>query len=217
MEKILNEGGVSIVLDLVNMIHEKRAYLGEIDGAIGDGDHGVNMDKGFQMAAEQIQAEQVTSLSGGLITLGRTLIMDIGGSMGPLYGTFFREMGKQCKNLEQIGKEEFGEMLQAAYTGLRKFDKAQVGDKTLQDTLVPALAAYESAVETGKDFSACLRDMENAAEKGWLSTKDMVAKIGRASRLGERSRGVLDAGATSCYLILQTLQTSICEKLQSEE
>lgn len=212
--KLQNEGGVRIVLDLVNMIHEKRAYLGEIDGAIGDGDHGVNMDKGFQMAAEQIRADGVTSLSGGLTTLGRTLIMDIGGSMGPLYGTFFREMGKKCKNLDAIEREDFMEMLQAAYDGLRKFDKAQVGDKTLQDTLVPAVAAYRAALEDGKDFAACLEEMRAAAEVGWLSTKDMVAKIGRASRLGERSRGVLDAGATSCYLILQTLQQSITEKLE---
>lgn len=211
--KFLNEGGVSIVLDLVDMIHDKRVYLGEIDGAIGDGDHGVNMDKGFQMAAGQIQTDHVTSLSGGLTTLGRILIMDIGGSMGPLYGTFFREMGKQCKALEFIEKEDFLFMLQAAYAGLRKFDKAQVGDKTLQDTLVPALAAYQESLEAGNDFCTCLEDMRAAAETGWLSTKDMVAKIGRASRLGERSRGVLDAGATSCYLILHTLQQSICAKL----
>lgn len=211
--KFQNEGGVSAVLDLVEMIRAKRDYLSEIDGAIGDGDHGVNMDKGFQMAAREIASGQVTSFSQGMITLGRVLIMDIGGSMGPIYGTFFREMGKSCKDLEYIDREVFYSSLSAAYQGLRKFDKAQVGDKSLQDTLIPALEGYRRALEAGEEFAACLEAMREAAETGWRSTKDMVAKIGRASRLGERSRGVLDAGATSCYLILETLQKSITRQL----
>lgn len=212
--KFVNKANAAIVEELAQEIQDKKEYLSEIDGAIGDGDHGVNMAKGFKLSVDNIHNEGAESFSEAMNVLGRTLIMDIGGSMGPLYGTFFREMGKAGKNLEEIDKKQFGVMLDAAQAGLKRFDKAQVGDKTLQDTLVPAISAYHKAVEEGKTFDGCLADMEEAARNGWESTKDMVAKIGRASRLGERSRGFYDAGATSCYLILKSLANSISKRLK---
>lgn len=208
MESFRNDRGASVVLDLIKTIQDNKEYLSEVDGAIGDGDHGVNMNKGFTLCKAKL-ADREVSLSEALNTLGRTLIMEIGGSMGPLYGTFFMELSKACKGKEEINKEVFGEMMEASLKGLQTFDKAKVGDKTLMDTLVPAIEAYKEAVTEKKSFREALGDMKAAAEKGKESTRDMVAKIGRASRLGERSRGVLDAGATSCNLILQSMANSI--------
>ena len=142
------------------------------------------------------------NLSEGLSILGETLLDDIGGSMGPLYGMLFDEMAMACEDAEEIDAEVFGEMVTNAVEGLQEISPAKVGDKSLIDTLVPAKEAFITAKEEGKEFAQCLEAMNEAAEKGWQSTKDLVAKIGRASRLGERSRGVLDAGATSCYFIV---------------
>ena len=196
--------GQIIVEKLAQMIHENRTYLSEIDGAIGDGDHGINMDKGFSMAAQQLKNKEL-GLSEALKVLGNILLEEIGGSMGPLYGTFFRRMARVAKTKEQIDAVVFEEMLQQGLEGLQSIGNAKVGDKTLLDTLVPALDALKEANQVKKQFKEALNAMVVAAKNGMDSTVEMVAKVGRASRLGERSRGVLDAGATSCYLILKTM------------
>ena len=169
------------------------------------------MDKGFQMAGERL--EEGMNMSDALRTLGRTLLMDIGGSMGPLYGQFFKAMAKVSKGVEAVTAEIFATMLEAAYAAIRELGEAKPGDKTLVDTLDPASAAMRRAVDEGRAFSEALEAMTAAAEGGWRSTEDMVAKIGRASRLGERSRGVLDAGATSCYLMLKSMADTTQELL----
>ncbi|MBQ6373826.1 MAG: dihydroxyacetone kinase subunit L [Clostridia bacterium] len=209
MSEFLNKDGKVIVEKLIKAIQDNKTYLSDIDGLIGDGDHGINMNKGFTMCAERL--EDGMSLSESLKTLGRVLMMEIGGSMGPLYGTLFNKMARACKSEEAIGRDMFGKMLSDAVAGVSELGSAKVGDKTLMDVLIPADEAYKAAVAADKDFKASLEDMKAAAEKGWLSTKDLVAKIGRASRLGERSRGVLDAGATSCNLILQTMADAMIE------
>lgn len=208
MESFKNEKGSVIVSNLIKTIQENKDYLSEVDGAIGDGDHGINMNKGFTICAERLGGTQA-DLSGALKTLGRVLLMEIGGSMGPLYGTFFIEMSKACAGKEEIDKQLFCEMLKAALAGISSLGNAKVGDKTLMDTLVPAVEAYEARITQGKTFADALADMKAAAEKGKESTRDLVAKVGRASRLGERSRGVLDAGATSCNLILQSMADTV--------
>jgi len=200
--------GKKIVLDLVNMIQTNASYLSEIDGAIGDGDHGVNMSKGFTLAKKSLAANDV-DLYTSLYILGDTLFTEIGGAMGPLYGTFFMEMAEVCKYKADIDRQVFGQMLRTAFTGVQDIGGAKLGDKSIIDTLAPATAAYEEAVANGKMFSEALQDMVQAAERGKESTRNMIAKIGRASRLGERSRGVLDAGATSCWLILTSIANSI--------
>ncbi|MHB8062415.1 MAG: dihydroxyacetone kinase subunit DhaL [Ruminiclostridium sp.] len=210
MESFRNADGSIIVKNLIKIIQKNKDYLSEVDGAIGDGDHGVNMNKGFTLCETKLGDSKV-SMSEALNVLGRTLIMEIGGSMGPLYGTIFMGLSKACKDKETIDKYAFGEMLQTAMEGLQAFDKAKVGDKTLVDTLAPAIDAYKAAIAGEKSFKEALADMKVAAEKGKESTRDMVAMIGRASRLGERSRGILDAGATSCNLILQSMADSIIE------
>ncbi|MFW6368871.1 MAG: dihydroxyacetone kinase subunit DhaL [Spirochaetota bacterium] len=202
-ESFSNSQGRIIVERLIETIHSNRAYLSEIDGKIGDGDHGINMDKGFQMTAERL--EEGMDMSAALKTLGRTLVMEIGGSMGPLYGQFYKAMAKASKDAQEIDASVFADMLEAAYEAIRKLGDAKPGDKTLVDTLDPAAAALRAAVNEGKGFSESLDAMLAAAKQGWESTEEMVSKVGRSSRLGERSRGVLDAGATSCYLMLETM------------
>ena len=209
MSGFLNKDGRVVVDKLIVAIQTNKEYLSDIDGLIGDGDHGINMNKGFTICQERL--EDGMGLTEALKTLGRVLMMEIGGSMGPLYGTLFNKMSRASKDEEMITRDVFGKMLSDARIGVSELGSAKVGDKTLMDVLIPADEAYKAAQAAGKDFKDCLADMKVAAEKGWQSTKDLVAKIGRASRLGERSRGVLDAGATSCNLILQTMADAIIE------
>jgi len=213
MEYFLNAEGSTIVENIITTIQDNAAYLSEIDGAIGDGDHGINMNKGMTMCQEQLAGKQV-DLTTAIKTLGRILLMEIGGAMGPLYGTFFREMAKASKDKEQIDAQVFLAMLKGALSGVQGIGNAKVGDKTMIDTLVPAIEAYEAALHDGKSFQDALEELKRAAEAGKESTKDLVAKVGRSSRLGERSRGVLDAGATSCWLILRTTADSIIPLLR---
>lgn len=213
MASFKNADAGIIVDQLIKTIQEQRDYLSEIDGKIGNGDHGINMNKGFTMCEDKLKGKTY-NLSEGLSILGETLLDDIGGSMGPLYGMLFDEMAMACKDAEEIDAEVFGEMVTNAVEGLQEISPAKVGDKSLIDTLVPAKEAFIAAKEEGKEFAQCLEAMNEAAEKGWQSTEDLVAKIGRASRLGERSRGVLDAGATSCYFIVTGIGKAAIELLK---
>ncbi len=210
MDAIDNAGHGVIVEEIAAVIVANKAYLSEIDGKIGDGDHGVNMAKGFGRAAERIHGQDV-SLEEALATLSDVLMSEIGGSMGPLYGLMFEDMAAVLKGRDTIDAETFSAMLHAGLDGVRGVGGAEVGDKTLMDTLVPAVAAFDAHKAEG--FAPALAAMSAAAEKGRDSTLDLVAKIGRASRLGERSRGVLDAGATSCCLILSTFGGAIARRL----
>ncbi len=212
MENFRNKDGGRVVEALIRTIQENAVLLSDIDGAIGDGDHGINMKKGFTLCAERIAGKSL-SMSDGLSTLGSVLIGEIGGAMGPLYGTFFREMAKSSREKESIDASVFQSMIEKATEGVVGLGNAHVGDKTLLDALAPARDAFGAAVRTGKTFSEALTAMAEAAEKGKESTRDMVARVGRASRLGERSRGVLDAGAASCCLILASMARSMSQLL----
>ena len=212
MDKFTQEAGSLVIDRLITAIQENKQYLSDIDGAIGDGDHGINMNKGFTLCREALD-KQPGDFTYGLKTLGKILMMKIGGSMGPLYGKFFLSMGKAFEGQPEIGKEEFGAGLKAALDAIHAISPAQVGDKTLMDVLIPAEEAYNSATAEGRNFPEALDAMDAAALKGRDSTVDMVAKLGRSSRLGERSRGVMDAGSASCYLILHTMAATIKELL----
>lgn len=201
--------GVSIVEKVILTIQENKQYLSDIDGLIGDGDHGVNMNKGFTMAGAELEKQAVEDVSKAFSILYRTLLVKIGGSMGPLYGQLFKGVSEAFKEKENLGAEDVKLALANAVENIQKISPAQVGDKTLLDTLVPASNAYAESLAADGDFAKALQTMQAAAKAGAESTKDMVAKLGRASRLGERSRGVQDAGATSCYLILNAMGDSI--------
>lgn len=204
MQTFTNTAGSAIVDQMILTIQENKQYLSDIDGLIGDGDHGINMNKGFTLCREELD-KNPGNLSYSLKVLAKILMMKIGGSMGPLYGKFFKAIGMALEGKEEIGINEMGEALKAAVDAIASISPAIVGDKTLIDTLIPAVDAYLKAINEGKSFSHALEVLKIAAREGRDSTKDMVAKLGRASRLGERSRGVLDAGATSCCLILETI------------
>lgn len=212
MSTFKNEDGKSVLLRMVKGIQDNKAYLGEVDGLIGDGDHGMNMNKGFSVFEERFK-EKDLSFTEGLDELGMILLNEIGGSMGPIYGTIFMDMAEAGEDLEEISAADFAKMLAAGLEGLCGIVDARVGDKTLVDTLSPAVDVMKKAAETGEDFKVALSEMKAAAEAGRDSTKDMVAKYGRSSRLGERSRGVLDAGATSCCIILTAMADGIMELL----
>jgi phosphoenolpyruvate---glycerone phosphotransferase subunit DhaL len=202
-----------IARDLVAAIVRDAARLSELDGAIGDGDHGINMSKGFRLADARL-GDAVPDLAQGLQILGDTLLNEVGGAMGPIYGTFFGEMGQHLGDAGRIDRASFALALSAATGAVHQLGGAAPGDKTLIDVLVPALAAYDNAAGRDDAFAACLDAMDMAACDGLATTRDMIAKVGRAARLGERSRGTLDPGAASCRLLLATLADGLRKRLQ---
>lgn len=208
MDKFLNAEGKPILEKMVQTIQKNKGYLGDIDGLIGDGDHGMNMNKGFTMFWEQF-GEKELSFTVGIGELGTLLFTQIGGSMGPIYGTIFTEMSDAGCDFEEIGIGEFTAMLEAGMNGLFEIVDARVGDKTLVDTLSPSIDALKKAQAEGKNFNDALSDMKAAAAAGRDSTVNLVAQFGRAARLGERSRGVQDAGAASCCLLLTAMADGI--------
>lgn len=206
MASFKNSDGKSIVMAAIKAVQTNKDYLGEIDGLIGDGDHGMNMNKGFSICEDRIKDQDI-SFSDALSTLGDILLSEIGGSMGPIYGTIFMDMADEAQ--DDIDAQVFSKMLSNGLDGLKDIIEARVGDKTLVDVLEPAVAEFAKSAEAGNDFAASLEMLKEKAEVGKESTKDLVAKFGRSSRLGERSKGVLDAGATSCNIILQAMADKI--------
>ncbi|MEA4813784.1 MAG: dihydroxyacetone kinase subunit DhaL [Oscillospiraceae bacterium] len=209
-----NKAGKPILLAMVKSIQDNKTYLGDVDGLIGDGDHGANMNKGFTMFETRHGAEDF-SFTEGLNNLAMILLNEIGGSMGPIYGTIMMGI---ADSLDESGSDEidlaaFSKALSAGLEELYGIVDARPGDKTLVDTLAPASSSLQKDAEAGTSFAEALAHMKDAAEKGRDSTNDMVAKYGRSSRLGERSRGVLDAGSCSCCLILQAMADGIAPLL----
>lgn len=204
MNTFTNEQGIVIVHNLIQAIQDNKQYLSDIDGLIGDGDHGVNMNKGFTLCAAELE-KSPGNLSHGMSVLSKILMLKIGGSMGPLYGKFFQAIAKTTAEKEEITQDDFAIIMEAIVANIESISEAKVGDKTLMDTLVPAKNAFINATKSGKSFEDALTALTIAAKAGSESTRDMVSKLGRSARLGERSRGVLDAGSVSCCLILTTM------------
>ena len=211
-KSFLDRDGQGIVREMIKTIQENFGLLGEIDGAIGDGDHGVNMNKGFTLCTQRLDSEP-GGFAKGLQALGHVLLAEIGGAMGPLYGSFFLDMSRAARDHDVIDIEVFQQMLERGTSSVSSLGNATVGDKTMIDALVPALEAYKKAAASGNDFAHALAEMAAGAEMGKESTRNLVAKVGRASRLGERSRGKLDAGAMSCALLLGAMARSITSLL----
>jgi dihydroxyacetone kinase-like protein len=225
MEGFENQKGLPIIQGVISAIRDNAGMLSEIDGAVGDGDHGINMAKGFSMAADKLAADKLAAdrpagsaagFSEGLSVIGTVLLTEIGGAMGPLYGTWFRTMGRECRNAAVIDSALFEAMLKKATEAVVSLGGATVGDKTMLDTLAPALAAFCRSRSDGLDFVESLCVMMKAAEEGKDSTRDLTARLGRSSRLGERSRGILDAGAVSCWLILTAMAQGMVDLLQGD-
>ncbi len=198
--------------DVVRMIRafaatvaEQKEYLTELDSAIGDADHGINMDRGMKAVITKIDAQEPTDVGALLKTVGMTLVSTVGGAGGPLYGTLFLQMGTATAGKETLEAPDWAAALDAAVTGVQARGKAVLEDKTMVDALIPARDAYRQALEEGASFSDALRRSTAAAEDGMKATVPLVARKGRASYLGERSAGHQDPGATSSWLLLKTI------------
>jgi len=190
-------------------IEDEKEYLSELDGAIGDGDHGVNMAKCFREVKKKLAESSAEDVGALFKEVGMVVLNSVGGAMGALYGTFFLKLSQESVGKAEVNLNDLVAIFQTGEQGILDIGKANLGDKTLIDTLSPAVRAIEAAEKEGKTLAAALADFEQAAKQGMESTKDMLAKMGRASRLGERTIGHQDAGATSCYFILRSLASAI--------
>lgn len=193
------------------LIAENAAMLTELDAAIGDGDHGENMMRGFKAIEKKLQAESTPSadLSALFKLVGMTLLSSVGGAAGPLYGGFFLALGKASAGKDKLAKQELGHILEEGLADIQKRGKAQLSDKTMVDALAPALQTFRE--HSGGDLTAALRAAAEQADQSAKATIPMLARKGRASYLAERSIGHQDPGATSVALLLYAL-ASACEK-----
>lgn len=187
------------------VIEAQRQYLTDLDAAIGDADHGTNLDRGFRKVLSQLPSLADKDIGSILKGVGMALISSVGGASGPLYGTFFMRAGMALDKKESAAAAEVGAMLQAGLDGIIQRGKAQPGDKTMVDALTPAIAAFQGALDDGGDVAAALRAAAEGARQGVEATIPMVARKGRASYLGERSAGHPDPGATSSAMLLEAL------------
>lgn len=185
------------------LMHEHRDFLTALDAAIGDADHGANMDRGFQAVLAKLQGGNPADSAGVLRTTAMTLLSTVGGASGPLYGTFFLTLATQLQNAERVDAQRWGAALEAAVKAVMTRGQAQPGDKTMVDALLPAVGAYQEALQQGESFVQALQRAADAAEEGMRATIPLVARRGRASYLGERSAGHQDPGATSSALMIR--------------
>ncbi|MBV9280449.1 MAG: dihydroxyacetone kinase subunit L [Chloroflexi bacterium] len=190
-------------------LETNKEYLTQLDGAIGDNDHGINMDRGFRKVMEVLPAERDKPMADILKAVGMTLIRTVGGAAGPLYGTVFLRMAQAAGGKEALTAEDLGAVLEAGRKGIVDRGKAEPDDKTMLDTWQPAVQAYREATSEGKDLQAAVQAAAEAAERGMQATTPLVARKGRASYLGERSRGHQDPGATSSYLLFKSLAATL--------
>ncbi|WP_407670849.1 dihydroxyacetone kinase subunit DhaL [Parenemella sanctibonifatiensis] len=184
------------------IITENAGVLTELDSAVGDADHGSNLKRGMTAAVEQLD-QDFASLEALLKKLGMTLVSTVGGASGPLYGTLFIRMASAVVGHDEVGGEQLADSFEAGVGGLRQRGHAEPGEKTMIDVWVPALAAYRASWQADGDQAAALKAMAEAADAGRDSTKDLVATKGRASYLGERSRGHVDPGAASSAMLIR--------------
>jgi dihydroxyacetone kinase-like protein len=189
-------------------VSENRAELVKLDTAIGDGDHGTNMDRGMKKALEKLDSQEGADIGALLKTVAMTLISSVGGAAGPLYGTLFLQMGTSAAGKEELDLAGWTAALEAGVKGVQARGKAEPGDKTMIDALLPAVEALQSA---DGDTAAALARAADAAEEGMKSTIPMEARKGRASYLGPRSVGHQDPGATSSYLLMRSAAEALSE------
>ena len=197
--------------NMCDTIEDEKEYLSELDGAIGDGDHGVNMAKCFREVKKKLAESSAQDVGALFKEVGMVVLNSVGGAMGALYGTFFLKLSQESAGKAEVNLSDLVAMFQTGEQGILDLGKANRGDKTLIDTLSPAVRAIEAAAKEGNTLVGALADFEQSAKQGMESTKDMLAKMGRASRLGERTIGHQDAGATSCYFILRSLASTISD------
>lgn len=193
---------IEILLAMGKVMEENREFLTDLDNVIGDGDHGINMARGFAEVEKQAQTLAEKDIGTILKTVGMTLVSKVGGSSGPLYGTAFMKAGMTIGAKDEIDISDFLSGLDAGIEGIKARGRSTTGEKTMLDAMVPALDAMKDAQAAGEDTAKVLDAGVQAAQKGVEDTKPMVATKGRACYLGERSIGHQDPGATSFTLLL---------------
>jgi dihydroxyacetone kinase-like protein len=191
-------------------LHDQRDYLTQLDAAIGDADHGTNMDRGFTAVAAKLEEAEDGVPPGKLLTTaGSTLVSTVGGASGPLWGTALRRAGRALGDAEEFGSEELASALDAALAGVVELGAAQEGEKTMVDALAPALRKLRESLADGASLAAAVQAAFEAGKEGMRATVPLQASKGRASYLGERSIGHQDPGATSTMLILGALARTV--------
>ena len=210
------ENGTSVDADTVRRwlqaaaasLHEQRDYLTQLDAAIGDADHGTNMDRGFTAVIEKLEGLEAPP-GRLLITAGGTLVSTVGGASGPLWGTALRRAGRALGDAPEFEGPELSSAFEAALEGVVELGAAQEGDKTMVDALAPAVRALRERLDDGSTVAEALAAARTACEDGMRATVPLQASKGRASYLGERSIGHQDPGATSTALIVAALEQSV--------
>jgi phosphoenolpyruvate---glycerone phosphotransferase subunit DhaL len=187
----------------------KKEYLTDLDAAIGDADHGINMHRGFGKVMEKLPAVEDKDIGTILKTVGMTLMSSVGGASGPLYGTFWMKGGMLLVGKEELTAEDFVHFIEAGVEGILQRGRPERGDKTMYDLWAPVLEAIKTRVINGEDVAALVDAALPVGEKALAATIPLQAKKGRASYLGERSIGHQDPGATSSYYMLETLKEAL--------
>lgn len=195
----------AIIKGMAKKIEAEKDYLTQLDNEIGDGDHGINLARGFETVEKKLPSLAGGDIGALLKGVGMQLVSTVGGASGPLYGTAFMKAGMACKGLTELDGPAFVKAMEAAVDGIKMRGKATEGEKTMLDALCPALKVMQDEVAAGKSLKEALQDAAVAAEKGVEYTKTIIATKGRASYLGERSLGHQDPGATSSLYLLQVL------------
>jgi len=190
------------VREFARVIGENAQFLTDLDAAIGDADHGINMDRGMTAVLGALDEAAPADMAALCKQVGMTLVKAVGGASGPLYGTFFLRMAGAFGAGESVDAVDFAKAVRAGVEGVVQRGRAEAGDKTMFDALAPALDALDATLASGGGLAVALADATVAAEKGRDATESMVARKGRASYLGQRSVGHMDPGATSAAMLI---------------
>lgn len=200
---------IKILGKISEVMDRNKAFLSELDAAIGDGDHGLNMSKGFSAVMEKLKDDNGSNIGDILKKTGMALVANVGGASGPLYGTAFMKAAAVVNGKDSINMEDFIKMMEEALAGIKMRGKGESGEKTMIDAIQPALTALKASADQGMSREECFYSSKEAAQEGVEYTKTIAATKGRASYLGERSIGHQDPGATSSFLILDTIYNEI--------
>lgn len=202
---------IDVIKDLSEMIEEKNKYFTSLDSEIGDGDHGINLTIGFRDVMKQLESWQELDLTKLFKKVGMSLLGKVGGSSGPLYGSFFMKFGVPAENRDEVNFNEFYQMFKAGIEAIEFRGKAIIGDKTMIDALRPGFDEFTNSIDNNLSPIDCFENFVNKAKQGAENTRHIVAKKGRAMRLGERSIGHVDPGAASACCILEVFNTNLKE------
>lgn len=203
---ISSEGIREILLDMARIVEENKQYLTDLDAAIGDGDHGHNMARGFAAVKVKLGENSDLAPDALLKTTAMTLISNVGGASGPLYGTLFLKGSGAVSGKSSLDLQDLADLLKAGVEGVKARGRSDFGEKTMLDVLVPVQQSLEADAAAGVQCGEALRKAQALAETCVEKTRDMIATKGRASYLGERSRGHIDPGAMSSCLLLSVIK-----------